>query len=281
MLSLLDAAVAGTAPTILPPLSERRPDGSWPIAAMPLEQIAEDLARAGVCYEPGAWSIEGTWKIDEYDVAAMVARVLRHAGDAVHHPIPPSKVFALARVRADDVWRDTHDAALALLPDAESDVYQLAEKIASPELQRALLAFRAEMRGDPAYIGLLALDAAHAEASADEARVDLARALRRTADSLSSPRARRELTRALAERLPAPEYPVPALDVVDDFLAQFDVERHVRRSAVVAAYVAADRPGGMDDTALRARATDRWGAVVKVQGHLSYRPAASRACSPS
>ena len=265
------------APSPLPPLDARRARrgaygmtdlGGWPVGLLPAEEIAADLAAAGLAFERGVgYSLDG-----EHLATDEAARAVADVLDAAAALLPDPRLAALRAMLADYEADFLDLIALADYEEADGTLpgdgrLPAAEWVrmtdwTAPTREALRLALRSASPADRAE---------DTPAVAAE-RVALRQALTATAreirTSAAARRAALDLVRPHLTRARRAADPSAA----EAFFARFDAEPAVRRSSLVAAYSEAGAPGDLSPVALRAAAEARWGAPTKRRGHFTYRP---------
>jgi hypothetical protein len=224
---------------------------------LPAEPIALDLADRGVTYQRGVgYALHGEYR--EPDQIALLA------------------VDLLADV-ADRLPLDRSSSFNATASNIESEIARRVDEVIDSEdaddptfgaLYDGAIVFGGE------YLRLLLDDAIASgdiETADERARAERS-ALQLTSKELrTSVAARGRLIARVRPYLPTArrlgDYAVAAT-----FLASFDEEPTLRRSTVPVLYGEAGSPGGLDASAIRHLATERWGEARQLKGHPTYRP---------
>ncbi|WP_225753970.1 hypothetical protein [Actinotalea sp. Marseille-Q4924] len=273
LLAWADTPTSGPGP--LPPLETRRtrrgthgPDHlGWPVGLLPGALIAADLTARGLAFARGAgYTLHGD-RISVDQAARMVADVL----DAAAFLLPDPRLAALRQIRA-VLGEESMAARLRACDDGDRG--EIPDGVEFLTWARALDT-SGPMRAATALALADATDADRAEDTRETAaeRVALRHALRATAQEIRvSAAARRGVVDLVRPHLRPATRPVDAT-AADAFLARFDAETTLRRSALAPAYAEAGSPGALTKTALLAAADARWGTPARLHGHVTYRPA--------
>lgn len=262
-------------PNPLPPIEGRRTRSlGWPVGLLPVRHLAADLSARGLTYRQAVgFAINGD-KVHPLRAAHLLADVLEDAAEVL-----PDPLLATLRVDTEPTVEERVDARLLAL-DAQS-AGLIPDGVTPGEYERWLLP-----RGYAPHTLAALRDAATPAHVAEDTLETVAErrqirfALRHTATDLRTSRAAQRSAMALiAAYLPDGN---PALDAgaATDFLAHYDSEPTVRRSALVAAYEAAGAPGSLTRAGLLHLATERWRRPVKSSGHFTYRPSSRPGTHP-
>ena len=273
LLAWADAPTSGPCP--LPPQDARRtrrgtdgPDRlGWPVGLLPGTLLGADLTARGLTFARGSGYVLDGERISTDQAARLVADVL----DDAAFLLPDPRLAALREIR-DTLAQDSRDARLLACDDDERG--EVPDGVDFLTWQR-LRDTSGPMRASTALALASATDADRAEDTPETAaeRVALRHALRATAQEIRVSAAARRGVLDLVRPYLSPATRTADATAAAAFLARFDAEPTLRRSALVPAYLAAGSPGALTKTGLLALAEDRWGAATRLHGHVIHRPA--------
>lgn len=264
-------------PSPLPSLDSRRTRSSggfvdhlgWQVGLLPAERLAVDLAARGVTYRHGVgYALHGD-RLDRTRAAHLLAGALDDAAGALPDPY---------------LWtlRTEPDASLDEKVDAKVLTMEAHHAGLVPDGMTTVEFYHLVLRSGfaSATVATGAASATPQQIAEDtpetlRERQQIRRALRHTANDLRTSRAAQAGALALVAPYLPDGLPVADTAAADAFLARFDAEPAILRSALGASYDDAGSPGNLTRSALFTLAVERWGRAVKSSGHFTYRPARS------